>query len=194
MWNGHNYFPTAYTSWVGAKHYHKQSMRNSYLKYFFFVCFTSILAIFPIFGILLSGKSTKMNLINSSAVTATYKRHNIPSVLFVYWSFDTAAGCLSASPVSVHYSLYTSTPAALQNNLHSVLSDDSLQRKPAPTHTDTPSQTNTTTQIIQKGFPVRRRQQGEVMGRKREMLSSRCEWSFPLWWDRLEIAPHHCCQ
>lgn len=26
------------------------------------------------------------------------------------------------------------------------------------------------------------------------MLSSWCEWSFPLWWDRLEIAPHHCCQ
>lgn len=70
--------------------------------------------------------------------------------------------------MSVHYSLSTAAPAASENNLHSVLSDDSLQRKPAPTHADAPSQTDTTTQTpwvslmkASEGIPCKRGADGK---------------------------------
>lgn len=126
--------------------------------------------------------STKIKPISSSAVTVTEKIHKVPSVLFAWWSFDTAAGCLSAPLVSIHYSLSTSASAALENNLHSVLADDSLQRKPAPTHThtDTPSQTNTTTprtpgvnlinMLQSEGIPCKTAAGRAMVGRKRERI------------------------
>lgn len=143
-------------------------------------------------------------LFGSSAVTVTKKTQSpfcFVCVLF-FWYCSWLPPWSSSGPL---YSRCTSTPAVLENNLDSVLSDHSLQRKPhTHTHIHTSSQTNTTTpapwvslmnRLASEGIPCKTAAIGrELLGRKQEMLSWQCEWSFPLWWDRLEIASHDRCQ
>ncbi|KAG7236139.1 hypothetical protein INR49_000703 [Caranx melampygus] len=62
------------------------------------------------------------------------------------------AGSPSAPPVSIHYSLSTSAPAASENNLHSVRSDEAETNTP-PTHTHKHTQTPISSQHYDSSSP-----------------------------------------